>query len=98
MHTSMKPQILQHEGKEYDVSNLSMKHQIARVRLYPNPSSIPSHDIDPRQRARCSDDLGDPSRLHLYHSQRPDNPDTESGGADTKEDEAAGDTESDQLR
>ncbi|KAI2494200.1 hypothetical protein MHU86_20348 [Fragilaria crotonensis] len=98
MHISMKPQILHHDGKEYDVSNLSMKHQMARVRLYPSPSTIPSHDIHPRQRHRFAEAHVNPSHLHLHHSQGPAHPDAESDAADaTEDDEATGDTESDQL-
>jgi hypothetical protein len=98
MHISMKPLILLHDGKEYDVSNLSMKHQMARVRLYPSPSTIPSHDIHPRQRHRFAEAHVNPSHLHLHHSQGPAHPDAESDAADaTEDDEATGDTESDQL-
>ena len=57
MHISKRPQILQLDGVEYDVSNLSLRHNFAHVRLYPRLSSVSDHDDDCMQPVRCTNDL-----------------------------------------
>ena len=106
MHTSMKPLILQHEGVEYDVSNLSMKHQVARVRLYPSLRSIPRNDNDPSLRERCTEDHVNPTRPLRQESQLSEHSGSATNLQRTEFDEAeaieyeevTGDSESEPVR